>query len=157
MTRTIAPAPVVKQVRVKASPSKAFSDFVDRFGDWWPKSHSVNKVTMANAFIEPRVGGRYYEVGEDGSECDWGVVREFAPGERLVIGWKLNADWRYDPDFEVPVTVTFRADGDHTLVRLEHGELQRYGERAAEVAASIGSDGGWPGLLAAFRAYCEAR
>lgn len=110
---------------------------------------------MASAVVESRKGGRFYEVGEDGTECDWGIVREYSPGEKLVIGWKLNADWAFDNDFEVPVTVTFTADGAHTIVRLEHSELQRYGERAGEVAASVGSDGGWPGLLAAYAVLVE--
>lgn len=151
----IRPAPVVKEVRVKASADQAFSVFAEDFGKWWPKSHSVNSSPMANAVVEPRAGGRFYEIGEDGSECEWGVVREYVPCERLVIGWKLDADWQFDADFEVPVTVTFTPDGDHTLVRLEHGDLQRYGERAAEVAKSVASDGGWPGLLAAYAALVD--
>jgi len=59
-----------------------------------------------------------------------------------------------NPNFDVPVSVTFTADGDHTIVRLEHGELQRYGARAAEVAASIAGEGGWPLILSLYGECC---
>ncbi len=154
MSKTSAQASVVKTVRVKASPERAFAVFVDSFGAWWPKNHAIGKSPLANAVIEPLAGGRFYEIGTDGGECDWGRVREIVPGEKLVLDWQLNADWQYDPDFEVPVTVTFTADGEDTIVQLEHGELQRYGARAAEVAASISGDGGWPFILSHYQARC---
>ena len=42
-TQRIAPAPIRKTLRVKASPDKAFDTFVAGMGGWWLKSHSLLK------------------------------------------------------------------------------------------------------------------
>ena len=39
---------------------------------------------MAEAVLDPRTGGRYYERGVDGSECEWGQVR---PATRRTALW----------------------------------------------------------------------
>ena len=155
MTMTVMPAPVIKTVHVKADPKRAFDVFVAKIGSWWPKDHRIGAVPFADIVIEPRAGGRFFERGTDGSECDWGQVLAYEPGERLLLGWQLNGDWVFDAVFMVEVEVTFTAEDDGTLVRLEHRNLERYGERAAEVAASISGDGGWPGILEGFRQCCD--
>ena len=71
VTPTITPAPVRKSIRVKASPEKAFEVFTAGMSRWWPGSHSINQSPLKSVTIEPRVGGRWFERGEDGSECEW--------------------------------------------------------------------------------------
>ncbi|HTT09482.1 MAG TPA: hypothetical protein VMG60_01220 [Burkholderiaceae bacterium] len=43
---------------------------------WWPATHSINPTwaPIAEIGMESRPGGRWYERGADGSECDWGRV-----------------------------------------------------------------------------------
>ena len=57
--------------------------------------------------VEPRAGGRWYEIAGDGRECDWGRVLHWQPPGRLVLVWGLTAEWRYDPGFHTEVEVTF--------------------------------------------------
>lgn len=150
MDQIITPAPVVRQVRVKATPERAFDVFAGQMGRWWPKSHSIGESAIADVIVEPRAGGRLYERGEDGAECEWGRVIAYEPPTRLLLAWQLNADWVFDPQFEVEVDVRFVPDDGQTLVTLEHRNLERYGARATEIADSIGGEAGWPDILASF-------
>ena len=154
----IAPAPIRKSIRVKAFQDRAFAVFTANMGQWWLKSHSLLKSPQQDVVIEPRDGGRWFEIGEDGSEYEWGRVLSWSPPERLVLAWQLNADWTFDPDFETTVEVRFVPDGDHTLVEFEHRDLERFGARADELRGGYesGMDGGWGELLEQYRMQCEA-
>ena len=157
-TQRIAPAPIRKSLRVRAAQEKAFRTFVAGMGGWWLKSHSLLASPQKDVVVEPRTDGRWYEVGEDGSEQDWGRVLEWAGPDRVVLAWQLTADWAYDPDFETSVEVRFTPDGDFTLVEFEHRDLERYGDRAEELRGGYetGMDGGWAALLAGFQNLAEA-
>ena len=157
-TGRIAPAPIRKSLRVRASQDKAFRTFVAGMGQWWLKSHSLMASPQKDVVIEPRTGGRWFEVGEDGSEQDWGRVLLWSAPDRIVLAWQLNADWAYDPDFETTVEVRFTPDGDFTLVEFEHRDLERYGDRAEELRGGYesGMDGGWTALLAGFQQLAES-
>jgi hypothetical protein len=53
---------------------------------------------MADFVLEPEVGGRWYEVGVGGAECEIGRVTAYESPDRVVLAWHLNGSWRYDPD-----------------------------------------------------------
>ncbi len=144
----ISPAPIRKSLRVKASQQKAFDTFV-AMGGWWMKSHSLVPSGQKDVIIEPRAGGRWYEIGNDGAEQDWGKVATYEAPDRLLLIWSLNAEFAYDPAFETTVEIRFTADGDHTIVDFEHRDLDRYGDNAE--AARGGMDGGWGELLAGYQ------
>ena len=157
MSLKIAPAPVRKTLQVKASQTRAFEVFTAGFGRWWPASHSIAKSPQKDAIIEPRLGGRWYERGEDGSECDWGRVLVWEPPARLVLSWQLSAQWKYDPDLLTEVEVRFIPEGARlTRVEFEHRGLENYGDQAEAVRKSISSAGGWPGILEGYAAAIEA-
>lgn len=145
--------PVFKTIRVKAPPERAFEVFTAGMSRWWLHSHSINptKSPQVEVLIEPRVGGRWYERGEDGSECDWGRVLLWEPPRRLVLAWQINGEWTFDPAFVTQLDVQFlpQADG-FTEVTLEHRDLERFGAGAAAQRAALGGEMGWGGLLAAF-------
>ena len=46
-------------------------------------------------------------------------------------------------------------DARHTRIEFEHRNLDRFGVRAAETAASLGSDGGWSGSFALYAELIE--
>jgi uncharacterized protein YndB with AHSA1/START domain len=151
-------APIRKTLRIKASRDKAFDTFAGRMGSWWMKSHSLLPSTQKDVVIEPRAGGRWYEVGEDGGEQMWGKVLAWdAPG-RILLAWQLDASWTYDPDFETMIEVRFTADGEETIVDFEHRGLERFGDNAEAVRGDYesGMEGGWAQLLACYRTLAEA-
>lgn len=156
MTAVIKPAPVRKSVTVDAPIARAFDVFTAGLGRWWPRSHSIGKSPIASAVIEPRAGGRWYEVGEDGSECDWGEVLAWDPPTRLLLAWRIGVDWQFDPKLLTEVDVRFTAISDgETRVALEHRLLENMGEAAAKAREVFDSEGGWTGLLAAYRSSVE--
>jgi uncharacterized protein YndB with AHSA1/START domain len=150
MNITIAPAPVVKSIRVAAAPDRAFDVFTRGMGSWWLKTHSIAKTGQVAVTVEPRAGGRWFETGAGGEQCDWGNVEIWEPPHHVRFIWTLNADWTTDPPVRTELDVTFTPDGSGTLVRLVHSGLEAHAHRAAEVRASLDSDGGWSGLMAAF-------
>jgi uncharacterized protein YndB with AHSA1/START domain len=148
MNRTIQPAPVRRSVVVQASPDRAFEVFTARLGEWWPKSHHIGKSEPQTSIIEPRAGGRWFERGVDGVECDIGRVLVWEPPHRLVLAWQLSADFKYVPDFMTEVELRFTSEGVRaTRVDLEHRHLERYGELAEKVREQVGAPGGWTAIL----------
>jgi uncharacterized protein YndB with AHSA1/START domain len=146
-----ADAPIWKTIVVAASAERAFQVFTEEMSTWWPLgSHHIGKVDAKSVVIEPFVGGRWFERGVDGSECDWGRVRTWDPPRRLVLSWEISSDWRHDPSIQTEVEVRFSAEGASTRVDLEHRLLQYYGGKAAQMRGIFDSDQGWTGLLDAF-------
>jgi uncharacterized protein YndB with AHSA1/START domain len=150
---------VSRSVLVPLSREAAFDLFTARFGDWWPKdSHHLSKAPVADAFLEPRVGGRWYERAEDGSECDWGHVRELDPPARILLAWHLTPDWEYDPDpaKATEVEVLFSAEDHGTRVTLEHRGFEVHGEPGTAMRDSVGGEGGWRSLLELYRQAAQS-
>jgi len=156
-TQRIAPAPIRRTLRVRASQEKAFDTFVGGMGGWWMKSHSLLKSPQKDVVIEPHTGGKWYEVGEDGSEQIWGKVLGWERPGRVLLAWQLNGEWTYDEDFETTVEVRFTPDGDHTIVDFEHRDLERFGDKAVAVRGDYetGMEGGWGQLLAFYQQAAE--
>ena len=153
---TIHPAPVRKSITVKADAARAFEVFTGRIGSWWPRSHCIASSPQKDVVLEPRAGGRWYEIGEDGSQCNWGKVLAWEPPVRVVLAWQIGADWKYDPDLTTEVEVTFTpVEGGATRVDLEHRNLERFGDKAETVRASIDSEGGWGGILKVYAEVAE--
>ena len=156
MNRTITVAPVRKTVRVNAAAAHAFETFAAGIGRWWPATHTVGTSPMRDVVIEPRAGGRWYERGQDGSECDWGVVLAWEPPGRLLLGWQLDAEFRRNPATASEVELRFIAESPTvTRVELEHRGLERLGESAEVLRGKIDAPGGWTGILERYRAAAD--
>ena len=139
---------VSKEIVVQAPADRAFRVFTENFDSWWPRGHHIGKAEMKAAIMEGRPNGRWYELGVDGSECDWGYVIAWEPPHRVVLAWQLNGDWQYDPNLLTEVEVTFTPlSAASTRVELEHRHLERFGEKEEAVRQAIGSEQGWNGLL----------
>jgi len=150
--------PVRKELTVAASADHAFSVFTDGIDRWWPRQHHIGASPLAREIIEPRLGGRWYAICEDGSESDTGKVLAWDPPNRVVLSWQITADWQFDPNFLTEIEVTFTAVGPkETMVVLEHRNLERYGERAMELRNGIDAEGGWGLILQSYVDAAERR
>ena len=108
--------------------------------------------------MEPRNGGRWFERGVDGKECQWGRVAAWDPPRKVLLLWQIGVDWQFDPEFETEVEVTFSEDGlDRTRVDLRHRNLQRYGDKTDQMRAIFDDPAGWTGTLAGFVDLADAQ
>jgi uncharacterized protein YndB with AHSA1/START domain len=156
MAIRIKPAPIRKSVTVDAPVGKAFDVFTESFARWWPKSKSIGKTALQSAVIEPMAGGRWYEIGEDGKECDWGEVLVWEPPSRVLLAWRIGADWSYNPSLLTEVDIRFIELGaNSTRVELEHRKLENMGETAEASRQIYDSGDGWNGILASYAAEIE--
>jgi uncharacterized protein YndB with AHSA1/START domain len=143
---------VRKSVLVQVSIERAFEVFTEGFDSWWPRDHQVASVPLQKVVLEGREGGRWYEIGTDGSECVWGCVLAYEPPARIVFSWHLNGRFELDPaltpERASEVEVRFTSEGaGATRVELEHRNLERHGETAEQLREGVASEGGWPGLM----------
>ncbi|MHA6784306.1 SRPBCC family protein [Pseudonocardia saturnea] len=140
-----------RSITVALSRERAFALFTGRMGAFWPAEHSIGSAPIADVVVEPGVGGRWFERGTDGAECDWGRVAVWEPPGRVVLLWQIGADWTMHPDFETDVEVAFTDDGPgRTRVDLTHRHLERYGDQAEAMRQVFDSPGGWTGTLTRF-------
>jgi uncharacterized protein YndB with AHSA1/START domain len=134
-------------ISVAVDVERAFRVFTEQMGSWWPPEHHINDAPMAAAILEPRVGGRWYELGIDGSQCEWGVVLAWDPPHHVAVSWHLDGDFRYDPTVERSsrVDVRFQAQEDGTTrVELEHSGLDHHGPTWRRLRDAVSEPAGWP-------------
>lgn len=140
--------PVTKQLTVNTSQAQAFRVFTEGMDRWWPREHHIGASPMRKMLLEPRAGGRWYAVCEDGTECDIGKVLVWDPPARLVLAWQVTAQWAFDPGFSTEVEVRFAAESARrTRVHFEHRQLERYGEAAPALRGQLDDPKGWQGNL----------
>ncbi len=130
--------------RFNAPPAKVFQAWTDseKLRKWMGPGEIAAKSVEADA----RAGGRYRIIlqkpGAPEEHDVSGVYREVVPNEKLVFTWA----WRTTPERQSLVTVTFKADGDGTLMTLRH-------EQFFDEEARAGHEGGWTGALMKLEAF----
>ena len=129
--------------RLKAPPAKVFAAWTDpqKIARWM----GPEQVESVRAETDARTGGRYRFVMRTtgGEEHDVsGSYREVVPNEKLVFTWA----WKSTPERQSLVTVTFKPDGDGTLLTLTHEQF--FDEEARDRHRH-----GWTGALAKLEAF----
>ena len=139
---------VRKSIFVQAPVSHVFKMLTKHLDSWWPRSHHIGESEAFTAALEPRVGGRWYERGDNGKECDWGKVLVWEPPHRIVLSWDISAEWRHDQELQTEVEIRLVEASDGTQLELEHRKLERYGDKSEAMRAIFDSPAGWSGTLA---------
>jgi uncharacterized protein YndB with AHSA1/START domain len=155
MTTQAADTTARAEVRVDAPQERAFAVFTDGIDTWWPREHTIGEAELKEMVLEPKVGGRAYGIGVDGSESDWGRVLEFDRPNRIVVSWDITLQWKHELDHAKAseFEVRFVPEGpDRTRVELEHRHLERHGDVWESMRDAVGSPNGWQGGLELFAA-----
>jgi uncharacterized protein YndB with AHSA1/START domain len=141
-------------VIVPASADEAFRIYTERQLEWQPPGH-LTVQDPESVTMEPRVGGRFYERGADGTEAVRGTVTEWQPPRRVAVTWRIGPGWQLAPDDQNAsvIVVEFNPAGpDSTEVVISYTHLERHGELAPMLRAAIGN----PGPGSAVDSYAEA-
>jgi len=157
MTGTLAIEPVRKSIEVELAPRDAFQLFTTDMAAWCPVTHHINSSPFVDIVVEPRAGGRWYEVGQDGSTCQWGSILAWDPPHKVVFAWGLQSDWKFSSDLSKSseVEVRFLPMGDSaTLVEFEHRYFERHAE-GLKIATSVSQ--GWNVVLDNYRQLAKQR
>jgi uncharacterized protein YndB with AHSA1/START domain len=153
MTTPAEATAVHHEIVVNAPIERAFSVFTEDLGSFKPAEHNLLSIDIAETVFEPRVGGRLYDRGIDGSECSWARVLAYEPPDRIVISWDITPRWQIETDLEntSEVEIRFTAETpERTRVELEHRNLDRHLEGWEAVREGVDSEGGWPLYLQRF-------
>ncbi len=140
-------ASVRTQVVVEVPIERAFSVFTEEFDSIKPREHNMLAVEIAETVFERREGGRIYDRGVDGSECQWARVLAYEPPDRLVFSWDISPRWQIESDLEKTSEVEVRfisETPERTRVELEHRNLDRHGEGWEGARDGVGGEAGWP-------------
>jgi uncharacterized protein YndB with AHSA1/START domain len=140
-------------VVVDAPQDRAFRLFTEQFDMIKPREHNMLEVDIADSVFEPREGGRVYDRGIDGSECQWARVLAYEPPDRIVFTWDISPRWQIEDDLSraSEVEVRFIAESaERTRVELEHRHLDRHGEGWESLSEGVAGDQGWPLYLSRF-------
>ena len=119
MSTVTKPSLTIKR-RLNAPPAKVYGAWTEpeKIAGWFGPAG----VETLRAELDVRVSGRFRIVMRalDGQEHDVsGVYREVVPNQKLVFSWA----WRTTPERESLVTVTFKGDGDGTILTLLHEQF----------------------------------
>jgi uncharacterized protein YndB with AHSA1/START domain len=149
-TQALSQTQIVQEIQIKASPQQVFSALTADVASWW-EHVTYNPKGKPELFIEPAVGGRFFERSGDDSRL-YAIVTRYEPGKILVLqgpmgmpgcvfgtlSFGLRSDdgalttlllehtfmGRVEPE-----TVTMYCDGSGILLKA----LKAYVERAEEV------------------------
>ena len=147
-------AVVKKTLLVNCSPAQAFRVFTQNMGLWWPADHHTGALPFRDVCIEPRAGGRWYEIDADERVGQWGSVLAWEPPGHLVLGWHLGTDFTFEADAAraSQLDIRFHAFGaNQTRVAFEHRHIERHGEGYEKLRDSL--DHGWPEILDAYAGF----
>jgi len=110
---------------VATDPATAFEIFTAEVNAWWkrgprfrPSVHGVGVLRF-----KPGVGGRPIETYDDKSSFDFGRIKVWAPGERLVFEL-IGRD--FGPNESTEVEVCFEGEGENTRLTVEHRGSERF-------------------------------
>ncbi|GHO60012.1 SRPBCC family protein [Ktedonobacter robiniae] len=134
------------EITIAASPQKVFEALTTDIAAWWG-SPFIKRRDANTIVLEPKVGGRLYEVYGENEGALWGMVSSIRNDEELCLTGSMGMP---EPTYGA-VTFTLAPQGDSTQVKLTHSA---FGRISAERKGCYTE--GWKDLLdVRLRAFVE--
>jgi uncharacterized protein YndB with AHSA1/START domain len=134
-----------KSIKVERPPEISFRVFCEEMSNWWPGGFGGNNTKV---FIEPQVGGRFYERRPDGTEYEIGRVTAYQPPGAVAFTFRAPS-W----DAITQVDIRFIAEGTGTRVELEHSGWE---QDAKTRDARKNYDNGWDVVLGHYQSRAHS-
>ena len=160
MSRHATDKAVQRTLDLPVSVDRAFAVFTEEMGRWWPVEKTFahvalgQPVSFGTVIVEPRAGGRWFELTTEGEEIDRGRVLAYEPPRRLVLTWQVTPNGQPDPDPSKAseVEIRFVSEGPTaTRIELEHSGFERHRPDGAAVwRKAMESSDGWDTILDRF-------
>lgn len=149
---------IQRTLLLPVSEKEAFDTFTRELGTWWPREYTWSRDQLIEIVMEPRQGGRTFEVGPDGVQRDWGRVLAWEEPRRVVFTWQISPT--REPIAEVSdaseVEVRFTAESStKTRMELDHRHFERHGDGAVHYRVAM--DAAWPKILERYIAALRKR
>lgn len=150
---------ITKNIDLSIPAHLAFQKFVIDFNYWWPKEYTWSQDKLEEIRIDGKVNGLCTEIGPHGFRSDWGRVTEFRQGQYLEMKWQIspNREPVPNPDHASDLKISFRKNGDGTVVEFEHANFENHGDGAEKYRQMMDSEMGWDYILKAYQTYCEGK
>ncbi len=130
-------APVRKLVHVRAPIDHAFDVFTRGLTRWWPHTHGVGRKPIEKVLLEPKLGGRWLEISEDGTATTVATITLWEPPHRFIMLWQVDAHWKPDAAMRSEVDVQFVAEGPgRDPGRTAAPQVRNHGQRGRRVDAA---------------------
>jgi len=135
-------APVRRSVEVSWPVDEAFRRFTAGIANWWPlRTHSVGQEHARTVVFDDHVGGRIYEIVDDGETHTWGTILSWDPPGSVRFTWHPSRA----PESAQEVEVRFVGTTAGTRLELTHSGWETLGRDGRR--ARFGYNLGWIPVL----------
>jgi uncharacterized protein YndB with AHSA1/START domain len=133
-------------VELAADPEKIYDALTKEIAAWWGPPYSCVERPL-DLILEGTIGGRFYEIGEDGDAYLWGVVTAKKPNQLLELTGSCGMNGLVHGVY----TYELAPGASGTQLRLKHAAI---GDVSEQTRADWES--GWQDLLGnRLKAYVE--
>jgi uncharacterized protein YndB with AHSA1/START domain len=145
MTEEIKSIDITEEVVIKAAPPRVFNAVTKEIAAWWGAPYLYTKLAK-NVVLEPKLGGRVYEVWGTGQGRLWGTITQIRKNEWIEITGTIGMKGAV----QGIVSFSLEPKGESTLVTLTHHAIGQIGDEIKS-----GYVTGWNDLLGRLKAFIE--
>jgi len=145
MTEEIRSINITEEVVIKAAPPRVFNAVTKETRAWWGPPYLYTKLAE-NVILEPKLGGRFYEVWGTGQGRLWGIITQIRKNEWIEITGTIGMKGAV----QGIVSFSLEPKGESTLVTLTHHAIGQITEDTRSGYAT-----GWKDLLGRLKTFIE--
>ncbi len=137
---------IAQDVKIDAPASKVFDALTENIAAWWGVPYYIGDKPK-DLILEPKVGGRFYEVWSSTEGSLWGVVSEIRKNERLEISGSIGMSGAVHGKLGFDL----QTKGKSTMLKMTHSAVGDVDEESRKNFSV-----GWKDLLGIrLKAFCE--